>query len=145
MGAISSVLDAVLRRIGFSVSRCSFFGLDTKFRRESAAGAAGENFGPIGAQCATCAGNLRQFCVKVWRADSDAISVRTLTSEIFPRTSVLYPWRWLPVFFAFCCIAFCKADLLSSCLPRVIFVSLKTLFAENQLEPGSYAMSLLWC
>ena len=55
-------------------------GLDAKFRRESAAG---ENFGPIGAQCATCAGNWRQFCVKVWRADSDAISVRILIPEIF--------------------------------------------------------------
>ena len=57
-----------------------FSGLDAKFRREFTSG---ENFGPIGAQCATRAGNLRQFCVKVWRADSDAISVRILIPEIF--------------------------------------------------------------
>ena len=36
-------------------------------------------------------------------------------------------------------------DLLSSFLPRVIFVSLRTLYAENQFEPGSYAVLLLWC
>ena len=119
-----------------------FSGLDVKFRRESASG---ENFCSIGAQCATRAGNLRQFCAKVWRADSDAISVRILAPEIFLRTSVLYPWRRLAVFFAFCCIAFCKGDLLSSFLPRVIFVSLRTFSAENQFEPGSYAVSLLWC
>ena len=60
-----------------------FSGLDAKFRRESAAG---ENFGPIGAQCATCAGNWRQFCVKVWRADSDAISVRIFNPRDFPES-----------------------------------------------------------
>ena len=119
MGAISSVLDAILRRINFSTSffrSFHFSGLDAKFGRESVAG---ENFGPIGAQCATCAGNFRQFCVKVWCAGSDAISVRTLTPEICPRTSVLYPRRWLAVFFAFCCIGLCKGDLLSRFVPRV--------------------------
>ena len=41
-----------------------------------------------------------------------------LTPEIFLRTLVLYPWRWLAVFFAFCCIAFCKGAFLSNFLPR---------------------------
>ena len=58
--------DAVLRRIGLFASRCFFFGLDAKFRRESASE---DNFYPIEAQCATRAGNLRQLCTKVWRAD----------------------------------------------------------------------------
>ena len=59
-----------------------FSGLDAKFRRESASG---EEFCPIGAQCATRAGRLRQLCAKVWRADSDAILVRILTAEICPK------------------------------------------------------------
>ena len=87
---------------------------------------------------------LAPICAKVWRADSDAI-VRTFTAEIFLRTFVLYSLKWLAVFLASCCIAFCKGNLLSSFLPRVIFVSLRTPSAENQLEPGSYAVLLLWC
>ena len=110
-----------------------FPGLDAKFGRESASG---EEFCPIGAQCAVRAGRLRQFCAKVWRTGSDAILVRILIAEIFLRTSVLYPWRWLAVVLAFCCIAFCKGDLLSSFLPRVIFVSLRTLSALKQTRAG---------
>ena len=119
-----------------------FFGLDAKFRRESAAG---ENFGPIGAQCATCAGNLRQFCVKVWRADSDAISFRILTPEIFPRTSILYPQRWLAVSFCILLYRFLQRRHSIGISASSFYVSLKTLSAENQFEPGSYAVSLLWC
>ena len=37
------------------------------------------------------------ICAKVWRVDSDAILVRILTSEIFLRTYVLYPGKWLAV------------------------------------------------
>ena len=44
----------------------------------------------------------------------------------------------MAVFFALYCIAFCKGDLLSRFLPRVLFVSLKTLSAENYFESGSW-------
>ena len=65
--------------------------------------------------------------------------------RFFLRISVIYPWRWLVLFLEFCCIAFCKVDLILSFLPRFIFVSLRILFAENQFELGSYAVLLLWC
>ena len=143
MGAVSYVLGAVLRRIGFSASRCSFF----RSRRQiSSRIRLGREFllhrGAMRNSCRQLAPIMRP---KVWRADSDAILVRILTAEIFLRTSVLYPWKLLAVIPAFCCIAFCKGNFLSSFLPRVFFVSLRTPSAENQLEPGSYAVLLLWC
>ena len=129
----------------YSRGAVNFFGLDAKFRRESVSkknsAQSGRNAQLVLAICA----KLRKLRAKVWRAASNAILVRILTAEVFLRTSVLYLWRWLAVFLAFCCIAFCKGDLLSSFLPRVIFVSLRMLSAENQFEPGSYAVLLLWC
>ena len=56
-------------------------------------GASGEKFCPVAVQHAIRAGRLCQFCAKDWRANSNAILVRTLTAEIFLRTFVLYPWR----------------------------------------------------
>ena len=68
-----------------------FSGLDAKFRRESASrisAPSGRNAQLVPAICANYAG-----------ADSDAILVRILTAEIFLRTFVLYPRKWLAFFF----------------------------------------------
>ena len=142
MGAVSSVLNAVLRSMGFSASPCSFF----RSRRQVLLRIRlGREFRPHQAQCATRACNLPQFCVKVWRADSNEISVRTFIPEINPENLRSVPSGVIDCFLCMCCIAFCTGDLLSRFLLRVFFVSLRTLSAENQLEPGSYVLSLLWC
>ena len=83
MGPISSVLNAALRRIGFSAPRCSFFRsrhqISSRIRR-------GREFMlQWGAIAQLVPANWRQFRAQVWRADSDSISVRTLTPEIFPQ------------------------------------------------------------
>ena len=133
--AVSSFRDAVLRRIGFSAPRCSFF----RSRRQISSKRRFERiFGPTVRTRAVIAQFCRQIGVSVRRDlransgrdsghNSGRNSVHTLIAKIFLRTSVLYPWRRLAVFLAIRCVASCEGDLLSRILRRdIIHVSVNT-------------------
>ena len=141
MGAVSSVLDAVLRRIGFFAVRCLFF---WSRHQISSIIRLGKKIRPHrGATHILC----RQFAPILRQSQARKFGRNVgpnFNPRDFPENLRYVTSEAIGFFFVFVCIAFCKEDLLSRFLPRVLFVSLRTISAENQLEPGSYAVSLLW-
>ena len=122
-----------------------FSGLDAKFRRESASE---DNFCPIGVQCATRAGNLRQIAPIV--RQSLARCFGRNFGPNFDRRDFRENLRSvsLEVVGCFLCILlyrFLQRRASIEFSVRIIFVSLRKFFLQNQFEPRSYAVLLLWC
>ena len=112
-GAVSFIRHAVLRRIGFFASRCSF----SRSRRQiSSRRRSEENPDPSDCNAHYSGHVFASFCAEVWPVDSDMILVRILTAEIFSKTSVQFLGNLLAGFLPCCCIAFRREDLLSKIL-----------------------------